>query len=101
MVTIRRFFNKFKGSYFLFGPRGTGKTTWLKANHPEGLIIDLLEPDIYRYYSARPERIRGIIEANPKKELIIIDEIQKVTPLLDPIHWLIMCLFSINGLKGQ
>jgi len=76
----------YRGSYFLFGPRGTGKTTWLKTNHPEGLIIDLLEPDIYRYYSARPERIREIIEANPKKELIIIDEIQKVTPLLDPIH---------------
>jgi uncharacterized protein len=86
MELINRFFNECAASFFLFGPRGTGKSTWLKAVYPESLIIDLLEPDIYRAFSARPERLRELVEGNPHQEIIIIDEIQKVPQLLDPVH---------------
>jgi predicted AAA+ superfamily ATPase len=86
MEIIKRFFQGPKSSYFLFGPRGTGKTTWLKQNCENGLIIDLLEPGSYRRYKARPERLREVVEGNPDKKIVIIDEIQKVPELLDVVH---------------
>ncbi|MBN2189782.1 MAG: ATP-binding protein, partial [Candidatus Aureabacteria bacterium] len=50
---------------------------------------DLLSPDIFRLYTARPERLREIIQGNPGKDVIIIDEIQKVPSLLDVVHQII------------
>ena len=32
-------------SFFLFGPRGTGKTTWLKSQFPKAIYLDLLEAE--------------------------------------------------------
>ena len=89
MRSVKRFFCGPKNSYFLFGPRGTGKTTWLKKNCKNGLSIDLLEPGSYRRYKARPERLRELAEGNPDKKIVIIDEIQKVPELLDVVHLLI------------
>jgi predicted AAA+ superfamily ATPase len=89
MKLISRFFNGSSNSFFLFGPRGTGKSTWLKTHYKDCLFIDLLEPDIYRSYSARPERLRELVEGNPGQDTVIIDEIQKIPQLLDPVHALI------------
>jgi len=50
MELINRFFNEYAASFFLFGPRGTGKSTWLRTMYPDSLIIDLLEPDIFREF---------------------------------------------------
>ena len=86
MELIHRFFKETTGSFFIFGPRGTGKSTWLKTRYPNSLLIDLLEPDVSRAYSAHPERLRAIVEGNPEKEVVIIDEIQKIPSLLDPVH---------------
>ena len=89
MKIIKRFFKSPKSSYFLFGPRGTGKTTWLKKNCKNELTIDLLEPGTYRRYKARPERLRELVEGNPEINTFIIDEIQKVPEILDIVHALI------------
>ena len=89
METIRRFFHLPEESFFLFGPRGTGKTTLVKTGFSDSLIIDLLEPDNYRVYSARPETLREKLLATPDKKVVIIDEIQKVPELLDLVHALI------------
>lgn len=89
MKLINRYFRGPKSSYFLFGPRGTGKTTWLKRYCRNNVTVDLLEPDVYRRYKARPERLREVIEGNPDKKIIIIDEVQKVPELLDAVHALI------------
>jgi len=86
MQLISRVFKEYPGSFFLFGPRGTGKSTWLKTSYPDTLIIDLLEPDVYRRFSARPERLRDVVEGNRHQQIVIIDEIQKVPQLLDPVH---------------
>lgn len=86
MEFVKRFLNEPKGSFFLFGPRGTGKSTWLKTRYTGSLIIDLLEPDTARRFSARPERVREVVEGNPHQSIIIIDEIQKIPQLLDPVH---------------
>ena len=85
---IPRFFKVFKESCFVFGPRGTGKTTFLRKNFPEALWIDLLEPETFRSLSAKPERLAELIEGNNRKT-VVIDEIQKLPELLDIIHLLI------------
>lgn len=75
-----------KQSFFLFGPRGSGKTTWLKEKFPEALFINLLEPDEFRFYQSKPERLRDVIAANKEKKEIVIDEIQHIPELLPLIH---------------
>ncbi len=86
---IPRVFTPPKQSFFLFGPRGTGKSTWLKANMPDAVWIDLLEADEFRSYSARPERLKELVFANSGKKTVVIDEIQKVPALLSVVHSLI------------
>ncbi len=86
MKTVDRLFRDPRCSFFLFGPRGTGKSTWLKMKYKDALTIDLLEPDVFRGYSARPERFREVVRGNPDKRTFIIDEIQKVPELLDAVH---------------
>lgn len=89
MESIRRFFTTKKESFFLFGPRGTGKSTLVKEQYKNALYIDLLEPETFRSFSANPERLRERLHAETKKPTIIIDEIQKVPDLLSLIHALI------------
>jgi predicted AAA+ superfamily ATPase len=79
-------------SAFLWGPRKTGKTTFLKAVFPDSLYYDLLQTDLFFELVKRPSLLREqLLAADPKqlKEPVIIDEVQKVPQLLDEIHWLI------------
>ncbi len=86
---LGRFFQEPSSHYFLFGPRGTGKSTWLRAKHPDALWIDLLAPEAQRQYAARPERLREVVAGNADREVVVVDEIQKVPELLDVVHELI------------
>lgn len=86
MELKHRLFKDPGDSFFLFGPRGTGKSTWLKEAFPNLLYIDLLSPEVFRSLSARPERLRQLIEAEVDKAPIVIDEIQKLPVLLDLVH---------------
>lgn len=86
MATIGRFFLEPEGSYFLFGPRGTGKSTWVAEHHPQALRIDLLAPEVHRAYAARPERLREAIAAQPQVTTVVIDEVQRAPALLDVVH---------------
>ncbi len=85
----KRLFQEPKTSYFLFGPRGTGKSTWLRKYHEEALWIDLLDAITFRYFSARPETLEEVVLAEPLKKTIVIDEIQRVPELLSMVHKLI------------
>ncbi|WP_446831123.1 ATP-binding protein [Candidatus Foliamicus sp.] len=81
-------------SFFLWGPRQTGKTTLLRQRYPEARWIDLLKADEFRRYLAHPEYLRqeteprGAAPPNPVQQ-VVIDEVQKVPALLDEVHWLI------------
>lgn len=74
-------------SFFLLGPRQTGKSTFLKQRFPRAKVFDLLEADTFRELATRPESIRK--QLTPQDELIIIDEIQKLPALLDEVQALI------------
>ncbi len=75
-------------SFFLFGPRGTGKTSWVKANFPDSVYIDLLDADFYMTLQSNPKRLNQYIPAN-FKGWIVLDEVQKIPQLLDEVHRLI------------
>ncbi len=89
MTIKKRFFRKDDQHFFLFGPRGTGKSTWLREIYPEAGWIDMLDAAEYRAYLARPERLQEFAEAHSKRKTIVIDEIQRVPELLPMVHKLI------------
>ena len=86
---VTRFFKAPAQSFFLFGPRGTGKSTWLKDKYPNALWIDLLELDQLRLYSAAPERLKETVTAHSDKKVVVIDEVQKIPDILAVVHSLI------------
>ncbi len=89
MHIFKRFFNKPSQSFFLFGPRGTGKSTLVQGLYKEAFWIDLLDPEILRSYSARPERLFEVVRGNVNTKIFAIDEVQKVPSLLSIVHALI------------
>lgn len=89
METISRFFNIPDQSFFLLGPRGTGKSTLITKLFPDAIYLDLLLPDLYRAYSARPEKLIELVQANEEKKVVIIDEVQKIPEILDVVHHLL------------
>jgi predicted AAA+ superfamily ATPase len=86
MELIDRFFKPPTVSFFLFGPRGTGKSTFNHRYYKDGLYIDLLDPERARSFSAMPERLSEITDAYPKPGILVIDEIQRVPDLLLVVH---------------
>ncbi len=76
-------------SFFLFGPRGTGKSTWLKRHYLEAFWIDLLDPEMFRFLSAKPERLTQLLQEQLDRKIVVIDEVQKVPDLLNVVHSLI------------
>ena len=77
-----------KASIFLFGPRATGKTSWIKTHLPDSLYIDLLNFSTYNSLSAHPDRLENLI---PKEyeHWVVLDEVQRVPQLLNEVHRLI------------
>lgn len=100
MLTKFSFFAKIENMYdrllkitdnsscFLFGPRGTGKTTWLRSNFSDALYFDLLNDELYSEFLANPTRLNENIPT-AYTGWVILDEIQRVPKLLNEVHRLI------------
>lgn len=79
-------------SFFLFGPRSTGKSTLLKLWLPESkaLWIDLLDPETERKLAQTPSLLTAMLEhehnLKKKRTWIVIDEVQKIPELLSIVH---------------
>ena len=89
MEYLPRFFRAPERSFFLFGPRGTGKSSWVQRNLTDALVVDLLKPEVFREMSARPERLAQLVLANRDRSPVVIDEVQRVPELLNVAHDLI------------
>ena len=79
-------------SFFLFGARGTGKTTYIRGAFEPGssMYVDLLDPEIEDAYRRSPKRLERQVRALPDSvEWILIDEVQRAPRLLDVVHRLI------------
>ena len=75
-------------TFFLWGPRQTGKSTLLKQAYPDAHWVDLLKADAFRRYTQNPEILREELRSITPSPFVVIDEIQKVPQLLDEVHWL-------------
>jgi predicted AAA+ superfamily ATPase len=73
-------------SFFLFGPRGTGKSTWLERILPEAFRLDLLDTSLYLELSRDPHRLEALAGGRGEETWVVLDEIQKVPALLDEVH---------------
>ena len=92
-------------SFFLFGPRSTGKTTLLRKQFPADATINLLRSAEYLPLAENPsllaQRVREIRRRSP---VAVIDEIQKLPALLDEVHNLIETegvTFILTGSSGR
>ncbi|MBI2644667.1 ATP-binding protein [Candidatus Uhrbacteria bacterium] len=90
-------------SFFLFGPRGTGKTTWLKSVFPDALYFDLLDSETYNDLLAQPNRLDTLIPPT-WSSIVILDEVQRVPALLHEVHRLIekrKLRFALTGSSAR
>jgi len=76
-------------SFFLFGTRGTGKSTWLRHVLPKAHTVNLLSEEIYQRFLARPGEFAAELRPLPPKSWVVIDEIQRLPNLLNEVHRLI------------
>lgn len=90
-------------SFFLFGPRGTGKTSWVHATFKDALYLDLLESDLYLELLASPQRLENHIPPE-HRGWTIIDEVQRVPELLNEVHRLVekrKLRFALTGSSAR
>ena len=90
-------------SFFLFGPRGTGKSTWVQSKFKECIYLDLLESELFTLLLASPQRLETLIP--PEYDgWVVIDEIQRIPELLNEVHRLIEkrgLLFVLTGSSAR
>jgi predicted AAA+ superfamily ATPase len=73
-------------SFFLFGPRGTGKTTWVKHEFPNAHVINLLDESLYQSYLADISLFANELRAVTQETWVFVDEIQRMPNLLNEVH---------------
>ncbi len=79
-------------SAFLWGPRKTGKSSYLREAFPSSVVYDFLRTELFLELSKQPSRLREQLLARSDAVLrhpVILDEVQKVPQVLDEVHWLI------------
>lgn len=92
-----------RGSFFLFGPRGTGKSTWVRDRLPGAIHLDLLDSGLYLELLAAPERLESKLPPE-HRGWVVLDEVQKVPALLDEVHRLIerrKLRFALTGSSAR
>ena len=75
-------------SFFLFGPRGTGKTTWLRQQLGHVPWFDLLDSEVYLDLLADPSRLVRRLPVG-HDGWVVIDEVQRVPEVLNEVHRLV------------
>lgn len=88
-IYARQFNSPLLQTFFLFGPRGVGKSKFLKIHFPNAHFIDLLNDRTLTQYMNDPDRIESVVSSMNNKSVVVVDEIQKVPKLLSIIHRLI------------
>ncbi len=87
-------------SFFLFGPRGVGKSTWLRQSFHENQILSLLDQKLFLELAREPHNIQKLVNEKVQNDWICIDEIQKLPALLNEVHLLMetrKIKFALSG----
>jgi uncharacterized protein len=73
-------------SFFLFGVRGVGKSTWALSNLPDARRLDLLDESLYHDLLADPSLFGSLLEPLPRSSWVIVDEVQRIPAVLNEVH---------------
>jgi predicted AAA+ superfamily ATPase len=101
---FKRLLKKPEQSFFLFGPRGVGKSTWLRNHFSDAIRIDLLKAQDFLQLSKDPGYLEARIGKKPAGTWVLIDEIQKLPDLLDEVHRLMeekRYRFALSGSSAR
>ncbi|MDE3001269.1 MAG: ATP-binding protein [Gemmatimonadota bacterium] len=85
-MTIPRIFDAPRKSFFLLGPRGVGKSTYLRLAFPDAHVVNLLAEDTYQRLLANPGLLAAELRAVPGDRWVVLDEIQRMPALLNEVH---------------
>ena len=88
-MKYQRIYKKITQSTFLLGPRGTGKSTFVKEVVKPDLEIDLLKTSTLRQLLKDPSSLEDMVAHLSEGKIVFIDEIQKIPDLLNEVHRLI------------
>ena len=86
---LRRLLQLPSRTFFLFGPRSVGKSTWLRQVLPEAVFLDLLDASLYLELAQHPHALESVVGHSTEGSWVVLDEIQKVPELLDEVHRLV------------
>lgn len=85
-MTIPRLFQAPNQSFFLLGPRGVGKSTYLQTAFPDAHVIDLLSEATYHRLLANPGQLAAELRAVPVERWVVLDGIQRLPSLLNEVQ---------------
>ena len=77
-----------RSAFFLFGPRGTGKSTWIRTHFAGAHVVNLLAAELMVRFERDPSLLRAEVLALPRSRWIVLDEVQRAPRLLDEVHLL-------------
>lgn len=83
---VSRLLSPPKQSFFLFGPRGTGKSTWVRRHFSSALQLTLLDEGLYQSLLARPEGFADRLRVAKRGSWVCVDEVQRIPGLLNEVH---------------
>lgn len=75
-----------RGSFFLFGLRGVGKSTWARATFPKAARLDLLDERVYQAYLRDPRVFADELRRQRRGDWVVVDEVQRLPALLNEVH---------------
>src|SRR6185295_5848720 len=75
-----------KGSFFLFGARGVGKSTWARETLPGARRFDLLDEGLFQSFLAAPALFGAELRALAPDSWVVVDEVQRIPGLLNEVH---------------
>jgi len=94
-----------RSAFFLFGPRGTGKSTWIRSRFEGAYVVNLLSAATMLHYERDPSRLRAEVLVLPKNRWVVIDEVQRAPRILDEVHFLMEeeghKLFALTGSSAR
>ncbi len=103
-MKFNRVYERPNSSVLLLGPRGVGKSTFMKSQLKPSIVIDLLKQETFRLLSLNPSKLEEMIAHLKPKDTVLIDEIQNIPPLLNEVHRLIEdrdLIFFITGSSAR
>lgn len=75
-----------KESFFLFGLRGVGKSTWARERFSGAVRLDLLDERLYQDYLRDPRLFGNELRRLPGGSWVVVDEVQRLPSLLNEVH---------------